>query len=218
MGQFQDKWGSNSGDIADQKTKCYINLFLANEIGEDTTFDTKKIYFSILVKFTYMMACLNLSEQIYIFQFLPVLDFKISHEFPFTNCDKIIVFTSNSKTLKKASQTLPFGLKYIHLLLLFIFNIICPLRQSVTFLWKFYPYLAQLSMSHKNYPYGIVSISLTIHILNAFLHAKISNSMDIIDQKTSGQKICLSRILHRKAVYSFISGICSISKLTSSKN
>lgn len=179
----------------------------------------KKIYFSILVKFTYMMACLNLSEQIYIFQFLPVLDFKISNEFPFTNGDKIIVFTSTSKTLKKHLKPfrLVFGLKYIHLLLLFIFNIIFPLRQSTTFLWNFYPYLAQLRMSHKNYPYGIVSISLTIHILNAFLQAKISNSINIVDQKTSGRKICLSRILHRKAVYSFISGICSISKLTSSK-
>ena len=41
MGQFRDKWGSNSGDIADQKTKCYINPFPANEIGEDTTFNTK---------------------------------------------------------------------------------------------------------------------------------------------------------------------------------
>ena len=41
MGQFRDKWGSNSGDIADQKTKCYINPFQANEIGEDTTCNTK---------------------------------------------------------------------------------------------------------------------------------------------------------------------------------
>lgn len=42
MGQFRDKWGSNSEDIADQKTKCYINPFQANEIGKDNTFNTKK--------------------------------------------------------------------------------------------------------------------------------------------------------------------------------